>query len=59
LYRKLKIFADKNICGKYFRGMKIVLQRKEQGHFMTANIITANIFIRKFFVDDGTYLIVA
>jgi hypothetical protein len=30
---------------------------QEQGHFLTANIITANIFssrIREFFVDDGT-----
>jgi hypothetical protein len=50
---KLKIFADKNICGKYFRGIKIAILHKEQGHFLTANIITANIFIRKFFVDDG------
>jgi hypothetical protein len=46
---KLKIFADKNICGKYFRGVKIALLIKEHGHFMTANI-----FVRKFFVDDGT-----
>jgi hypothetical protein len=50
---KLKIFADKNICGKYFCGCKIALLRKEHGHLITANIITANIFIRKFFIDDG------
>jgi hypothetical protein len=50
---KLKIFADKNICGEYFCGVKISLLHKEEGHFMIANIITANIFIRNFFVYDG------
>jgi hypothetical protein len=50
---KLKIFADKNIGDKYFCGQKMTLLRKEQVHFPTTNIITAKIFIRKFFVDDG------
>jgi hypothetical protein len=39
---------DENFCG-----WKMTLLRKEPVDFLTANIITANIFIRKFFGDDG------
>jgi hypothetical protein len=42
-----KKIADKNICGKYFCDQKMALFFMQEGHFLTANIITANIFIRK------------
>jgi hypothetical protein len=51
--KKIKI-ADKNICGKYFRDIKMTLLDKENVYFMIANIIFANIFIRKKFQLYGS-----
>jgi hypothetical protein len=50
---KLKISADKNICGNNICGQKIPFFLVQEGDFSTAKIFSANIFIRKFFVNDG------
>jgi hypothetical protein len=50
---KVKIFADKNICENNICGYKMTLFLAHKGDFHTTKIFTANIFIRKFFVNDG------
>jgi hypothetical protein len=50
-----KKIADKNICGKYFCDQKMALFLMQEGHFLTVNIITANIFIRKNFKLYGRF----
>jgi hypothetical protein len=60
LLKKIADTGRENICGKYFRDMKMTLLVMEQGYFHTANIIFANIFssrIRKNFELYGMYLL--
>jgi hypothetical protein len=54
---KQKFSADKNICGNNNCGSKITVFLKQVGHFTDAKIFTANIFIRKFFGDNGREMI--
>jgi hypothetical protein len=55
--KKKKKIAVKNICGNNICGYKMTLLSKEQWHFQTAKIFSANIFIRENFQLNGNMVL--